>query len=215
MQSSVGGLRKSRWMRSLHRNSYISIKGILRGVLFVAKLSTEMEIIMNDKTKSIFVILWTGLFGWLGILAIPLLALVSFNLIDYATRLIANKVIGKTNTSKQSVDGIPKKVGMWVLVAACAIIDLVIMQCGEYVGVTLPIKFILAIIVSIWLIFNEFISILENVRDMGTKVPKFILNLADKILGKAEAAGQAVVDSIDKEDNKDEGQNKTPSDTTV
>lgn len=155
---------------------------------------------MNEKLRNFFIGIWTVLFGWFGVLAIPMLALVAFNIIDYATRLIANKNLGVKNTSKESFAGIPKKVGMWMLVAACAIIDIVIMQCGAYVGISLPIKFILAIVVALWLVFNEFISILENIRDMGTKVPKFIINLANKILGKVESTGQSMVDSLDKEE---------------
>lgn len=154
---------------------------------------------MKDKLETFLVGAFALLFSWLGILAIPVLALIAFNLMDYATRLIANKVSGIPNTSKKSVNGIYKKFGMWILVTACAIIDMVIMQCGQYVGINLPLKFIIAIIISIWLVFNEFISILENVRDMGTKVPKFILNLADKILGTVEEKGQSVVDGIGNE----------------
>lgn len=158
---------------------------------------------MKDKVDAFFVGAFALLFSRLGVLAIPVLALVVFNLIDYATRLIANNATGVTNTSKKSVNGIYKKFGMWVLVASCAIIDLVILQCGQYIGISLPFKFIIAIVVSIWLVFNEFISILENVREMGTKVPKFILNLADKILGTVEDKGQSVVDGIGNEVKKD------------
>ena len=153
---------------------------------------------MKDKIQAFFVGVFSVLFSWLGVLAIPVLALIGFNLIDYATRLIANKASGVASTIKKSVNVIYKKFGMWVLVASCAIIDFVIMQCGQYVGINLPLKFIIAIIISIWLVFNEFVSILENLRDMGTKVPKFISNLADKSLGVGEDKGQSVVDSIDK-----------------
>ena len=159
---------------------------------------------MKDKVDAFFVGAFALLFSRLGVLAIPMLALVVFNVIDYATRLIANKATGVTNTSKKSVNGIYKKFGMWVLVASCAIIDMVILQCGQYVGISLPFKFIIAIVVAIWLVFNEFISILENVRDMGTKVPKLILNLADKILGIVEEKGQSVVDGIGSEVTKNE-----------
>lgn len=152
---------------------------------------------MNEKIRNFFIGIGSLIFSWLGVLAIPLLALVAFNLIDYATRLIANKSKGEKNTSKASISGIYKKVGMWLLVASCAIIDIVIIQCGKYIGIELPLNFIIAIIISLWLVFNEFISILENIRDMGTKVPKFILSLADKILGKVEEKGQLIVDNID------------------
>ena len=159
---------------------------------------------MKDKVETFFVGAFAILFSWLGVLAIPVLALVVFNLIDYATRLIANKATGVTNTSKKSVNGIYKKFGMWVLVASCAIVDLVILQCGQYVGINLPFKFIIAIVVAIWLVFNEFISVLENVRDIGTKVPKFVLNLADKILGTVEDKGQSIVDGVRNEVDKNE-----------
>lgn len=159
---------------------------------------------MKDRIDAFFVGAFALLFSRLGILAFPVLALVAFNLIDYATRLIANKATGTANTSKQSINGIYKKFGMWVLVASCAIIDIVILQCGQYVGISMPFKFIISIVVAIWLVFNEFISILENVREMGTKVPKLILNLADKILGMVEEKGQSVIDGLGNEVKKNE-----------
>ena len=39
---------------------------------------------------------------------------------------------------------------------------------------------------AVWLIANEVISILENIRDIGTPLPPFLMTIAGNIKGKAE-----------------------------
>ena len=155
---------------------------------------------MKGKPETVFAGIFAVLFSWIGILIIPVLALIAFNILDYVTRFIAVKANGGKIESKKSIGGIYKKAGMWCLIAACAVVDLVLVYCVEFIGIALPFKFIIATIVAIWLVFNEFISILENISYGGTKFPDFVVKFANKVLGKMETKGQEIVDTVDKEE---------------
>ncbi|MEG0541285.1 MAG: phage holin family protein, partial [Angelakisella sp.] len=45
------------------------------------------------------------------------------------------------------------------------------------VGIALPFHFLVASAVAIWLICNEFVSILENMGDIGVELPDFLMTL--------------------------------------
>ena len=70
--------------------------------------------------------------------------------------------------------GIFKKVLMWLLVMVGAIFDMLIMYASEIVGIEAPFAFLIESVVAIWLICNELISILENIKDCGVKLPPFL-----------------------------------------
>lgn len=53
-------------------------------------------------------------------------------------------------------------------------------------GHTFPFTFLVACVVAIWIICNEIISILENIKDMGVAVPGFLEPLARNIKSQVE-----------------------------
>lgn len=123
----------------------------------------------------------------LGVLYIPVLLLVSCNIIDYATGLMAAKYRDDgTISSYKSFRGIAKKVSMWLLVVVGTIIDQLILYASDTTGITMPFTFLISCIVAIWLTCNELISILENIIDIGVQVPAFLLPLVKNIKSQAE-----------------------------
>lgn len=116
-----------------------------------------------------------------GALAIPVLLLVICNVIDYVTGLIAAKYRMEEIESYKGLRGIAKKVCMWLLVAVGAIIDELLQYASGAIGLNIPIVFLVAGIVAIWLICNEIISILENIKDIGGHIPGFLLPLIKNI----------------------------------
>ena len=139
-----------------------------------------------NKVKAIFIAFFTALAGWLGILAIPVLILVLCNLIDYVTGLVASKYRDQKINSYKSFRGIVKKICMWLLVAVGALFDWLIIYAGETVGVSIPVAFLIACVVAIWLITNEFISILENMKDIGVPIPPFLQPLVKNVQKQVE-----------------------------
>lgn len=148
-------------------------------------LKERMEIILN-KIKAGFITFFSALAGWLGILAIPVFALVLCNVTDYFTGLVAAKYRNEELSSYKGFRGIAKKICMWLLVAVGALIDWLIIYAGNTVGITIPVSFLIACIVAIWLIANEIISILENMVDIGAPIPPFLMPLVKNIKKQVE-----------------------------
>ena len=98
----------------------------------------------------------------LGVLYVPVLLMVSCNVIDYITGLIAAHYRGEKVSSYVGLRGIIKKVCLWLLVVVGAIMDALIKYAAETVGIKPPIHFLVACIVAVWIICNELISILER-----------------------------------------------------
>lgn len=85
-----------------------------------------------------------------------------------------------------------------MLVVVGAIIDQLILYASDTVGVTMPFTFLVACIVAIWIICNEIISILENMKDMGVILPAFLEPLVKNIKSQVEDKA-----AVDKEKNED------------
>ncbi|WP_394921748.1 holin family protein [uncultured Robinsoniella sp.] len=153
-----------------------------------------------EKIKVMFTALIGMLSSLLGVLFIPVMLLVGTNVIDYVTGLMASQNRGEKVKSYKSIKGIMKKVCMWLLVVVGAIVDQLLKYSAETIGIALPFTFLVACIVAIWLICNELLSILENISDIGVKLPPFLLPVVSYIKDQAEMKGK--IDT----DNKSEGE---------
>jgi toxin secretion/phage lysis holin len=143
-----------------------------------------------EKIKVIVTTVWSIILSALGILAIPVLLLVTCNIIDYATGLVASKFRNQEIDSYKGIKGITKKICMWLLVGVGVIVDQLLSYSTGVVGIALPFTFMVACVVAIWLICNEIISILENINDIGVTLPPFlqpiVKNLKTQVEKKAE-----------------------------
>ena len=139
-----------------------------------------------DKVKAAFVAAFSMIFGWLGILAVPVLILAGLNFTDYITGILATKRRNELVTSDKGLWGIVKKIGMWILVGLGWAMDVLINYASQYVGLSIKLPFVVATIVAVWLICNEIISILENLLDIGVAMPPFLMPLAKMIKGQVE-----------------------------
>ncbi len=148
----------------------------------------------------------------LGNLFIPVGLMVCCNVIDYATGLMAVPQRKEELSSYRSLKGIIKKEGMWLLVVVGAIVDELIRYAGTTVGVQVPVRFLFACVVAIWLICSELISILENIVDMGVALPPFLLPVIKLIQKQTEEKTKLKETKQKGEEN--EGQDETASETT-
>lgn len=143
-------------------------------------------------------VMFTALIGMvsslLGVLFIPVMLLVGTNVIDYVTGLMASQNRGEKVKSYKSIRGIIKKVCMWLLVVVGAIVDQLLLYSANTIGITLPFTFLVACIVAIWLICNELLSILENISDIGVKLPPFLLTIVSYVKDQAEIKGKINTD---------------------
>lgn len=144
----------------------------------------------------------TGVTGFLssklGVLYVPFVLLLISNFIDYATGLMASPKRGEGISSYRSMKGITKKVSMWLLVVVGAIIDELLKYSAETLGFTIPFHFLVACVVAIWIVCNEIISILENMVDIGVKLPGFLMPLVKNL--KAYTENLAGTDTQEEEE---------------
>lgn len=138
------------------------------------------------KIKVIFVTIGSAISSFLGILFIPVLLMVSCNVLDYITGIFAALKRGEKINSSIGWHGIVKKVCMWLLVVVGVIIDELIAYAVNTVGWDIPFTFVVACVVCIWIICNELISILENLKDIGVPLPAFLGKIVVYIKSKAE-----------------------------
>lgn len=68
--------------------------------------------------------------------------------------------------------------------------DTLIKYAADTIGIKPLVHFLIACIVAVWIICNELISILENMVDIGVKIPPFLLPLVKLLKEQAEKAGE-------------------------
>ncbi|MEL7623101.1 MAG: phage holin family protein [Clostridiales bacterium] len=148
-----------------------------------------------DTIKSIKIVvtaIGTAIAAQLGILALPVFMLLGLNITDYATAILAAKSRGEEVSSSKGMKGIIKKLGMYVLVCLGGVVDILLAHGGDSIGLVLSGSWLFASLVAVWLICNELISILENLIDLGTPIPPFLMPLARKIKDTIEAKGGSI-----------------------
>ena len=144
--------------------------------------------------KPVCAIVIGGITAFLGDLAIPIYVLVACNVIDYATGLMSASARGEQISSYKGIQGIAKKIGQWLLVLVGWLLDVLIAYAVHHVSPDLSVPVVVAIIVAVWLGFNEVISILENLGDMGVPMPDFLKKIVVKLKGKIEDIGEAAAE---------------------
>ncbi|MCB7317524.1 phage holin family protein [Lacrimispora sp. 210928-DFI.3.58] len=129
----------------------------------------------------------------LGILFPVLCVLLGMMAIDYVTGMLASKAEaldhpGDSNygwSSKKGAKGIIKKVGYMCVIAAAMVLDYVIFAVSGKLGVSVPTSAFFGLLVAVWYLLNELLSIIENAGRMGADVPEWLIQyiavLKDKI----------------------------------
>ena len=148
---------------------------------------------MEKSIKVAIVGAFSALTAWLGVLAIPVYLLVACNIIDYLTGIMAALSRGEKISSEIGFRGIAKKVGQWLLVVIGYIVDVMIEYAGHAISEEFTIPIIVSVCVASWLVFNEVISILENLNEIGVPIPKFLVKIVNFFSKKVEDIGEAAV----------------------
>ncbi len=105
-----------------------------------------------------------------------LVALVVFATIDYMTG-VAAAWARRELSSEIGARGIVKKVGMFVIVVVCNVID----NTG---GIGEPI---LRTVATWWYLGNEALSIIENLAEIGVPIPQRIMSALASLKGEEDA----------------------------
>jgi toxin secretion/phage lysis holin len=130
--------------------------------------------------KAVFAVIVGGTAAYFREIAIPLVFLILVMVIDYVTGMI-KAWINADLSSKTGIKGIVKKVCYLLVVCVAAVVDWLLASGLQKVGITVEINYLFGVIVSIWLIINELISILENLATIGVPMPAFLTAIVRKL----------------------------------
>lgn len=146
------------------------------------------------------------LLGLLGNVFVPVIVLISCQIIDYFTGVTASVYKGGLSafSSKRGFRGIAKKICMLLLVAIGLMLDLLIAYYGEKIGVSFASSGVISLIVTLWLIFSEMTSILENLAACSVPIPAFLTKIVKALRKKTEDTGNGMLVTEEKEDKKNE-----------
>lgn len=134
----------------------------------------------------------------LGILLYVILILAVAMFIDYITGMLASKTEAIDHpedpscgwNSKKGAKGIIKKVGYLCVIAAAMMVDYIILNVATEVGIEIGLKAFFGIMVTVWYLLNEILSIVENAGRMGAPVPEWLKKYIAVLKTKVESKGE-------------------------
>ena len=130
--------------------------------------------------RTLFAAALGALAAYAGVLLAPLCVLAVVMVLDYATGIAAAWAC-KLLSSRVGVKGIVKKVAYLALVAVGMVVDYLISSALLRVGVDIQINYCFGMMISVWLIINELLSILENLGKLGIPLPDFLLRAIERL----------------------------------
>ena len=130
--------------------------------------------------RALFAAAIGALAAYAGILLVPLCVLAAVMIIDYATGIAAAWSC-KLLSSPVGVKGIVKKVAYLALVAVGMVVDYLISSALLHVGAELLFNYCFGMMIAVWLIVNELLSILENLGRLGIPLPEFLVKAVERL----------------------------------
>lgn len=148
--------------------------------------------------QGIFAAVSAAIAVYLNILLVPLIVLIVVMIIDYLSGM-AQAYVSHTLNSRIGVVGILKKVGYLATVAVAVIADYIISEALMLLGTDIKLSYYIGLVVTIWFIINELISILENLAEIGTPIPRFLT----KIIKRLKVTVEKKTDTEESEDDEE------------
>lgn len=135
--------------------------------------------------KTTFSAFLSILLCYLNMIAIPVGVLVFVMAVDYLTGMISAWINAELSSQKGLL-GIVKKICYLFAVAAAMGIDWLIYSGMGQIGISIDSTIFFGLLVTIWFIINEIISILENLVKIGIPVPKFLMAVIKRLKNTTE-----------------------------
>lgn len=109
--------------------------------------------------------------------------------IDFISGCIANGSV-EGLSSKAGVKGIIKKVGYLCVISVAMFFDYLIMYSLNLMNIQYSIRIFFGLLVTVWFILNELLSILENISKLGVPIPDFLTQYVKEVRGKINKKGE-------------------------
>ena len=144
---------------------------------------------MNENvTKGVIALFLAAVAAYFRELIGPLIVLALAMAADYVTGMVRAWVTN-TLSSRVGIVGIVKKICYLFGVGVAIAVDWLIQTAGAKAGLDLGGFYVFGLLVAIWLILNECISILENLAEIGVPLPDFLLKLIARLKKTVEDRG--------------------------
>ncbi|MBD7912008.1 phage holin family protein [Clostridium cibarium] len=131
----------------------------------------------------------------LGMLYIIIPLLMAVMIIDYLTGMLSAKKEGITN-SKAGMWGIVKKLLYGVEIAVAMIVDWTIINVANSLGISIRVTTFFGLLIAIWLVINEVVSILENLIKLEVPLPEFLMEVVKNFKIVVESNGNKLAEKI-------------------
>ncbi|MBR1750855.1 MAG: phage holin family protein [Ruminococcus sp.] len=142
--------------------------------------------------KAIMAVVVGGITAYMQMIIVPLVMLLCVVIIDYITGMMRAWVATELSSARGR-RGIIKKVGYFVLIVVGGVVDWLIYSGLTKIGIKLEFSFCFGLIVCIWLIINELISILENLTALEVPMPGFLKAFVKHLKVTVETKGETEV----------------------
>lgn len=129
---------------------------------------------------SVITFIVAGVSAYFQIIAVPLIVLIAVMLLDYVTGMVAAYIRAELS-SRKGIIGILKKLGYFALVCVGISVDYILYSALQQLGISNEITMLFGLIVTVWLIINELISILENLAKIDVPIPNFLTKIIKKL----------------------------------
>lgn len=142
---------------------------------------------MKENVVQVLIAAICGAFAaYFNVLVVPIVVMLVVMCVDYITGL-AGAYITKQLNSRIGIIGIIKKIAYLGLVAVGMVTDYIIYSALAQLGVSIELGYCVGMVIVVWLIINELISILENLAEIGVPLPKFITKLIERLKNTVES----------------------------
>ena len=170
------------------------------------------EEFVANSIKGAITVFFAALAAYFANGAAPLVVLLVVVISDYITGLI-KAYTTRTLSSRIGFTGILKKLSYFVVVGVGMVVDYLISSGIRQINAEFTSDLsIVSIIVIIWLIINELLSILENLSDIGVPLPSFLKKLIERLLVTVEKKANEAIDGKEKQEETTSEENKPKGD---
>ena len=133
----------------------------------------------------------------LGILLPVMCVLMGMMVMDYITGMLASKREALDHpddpaygwSSRRGAEGIIKKAGYLCVIAVAMVVDFLILRVAVETGFEVAAKAFFGLLVAVWYILNELLSIIENAGRMGAPIPEWLMKYVSVLKNKIDSQG--------------------------
>ena len=134
-----------------------------------------------SKLRIVILGIWALFMGKMGEIPQSISILLLMMVIDQVSGILAAKREALEHPGEKKYGISSKRMVLGIFKKAGYILTIVVATMMEYIGIKSTIKGSFCLLITVWFILGEAISILENASRMGVKVPRFFRKIISEL----------------------------------